>query len=132
MTSADVRIFLKAWLLLAIVDIGLRWVRFGRLMKWLEWRLPERTAPEAGSDYRWIDRTRRWVDAAANHHVVEMTCLRRALVLRRLLGMGGVASEVRLGVRRSGESVTAHAWLECGGRNLGESLDQFSVLESPE
>ncbi len=130
-TFSDAKVLIQAWFLLGLVDLGLRCLPFGVLRKGLDWRLMGPPSPNPDFDPRSIERLRRWVDAAANRHWTEMTCLRRALVLRRLLAGRGVASDLRLGVRREGESLTAHAWLDCGGRIVGAMPDGFPVLESP-
>ncbi|MGI9615893.1 MAG: lasso peptide biosynthesis B2 protein [Acidimicrobiales bacterium] len=46
--------------------------------------------------------------------VPDATCLRRALVLRYLLGRRGIPSVIRLGVRpgTAGEDLAFHAWVE--------------------
>lgn len=47
------------------------------------------------------------------------TCLYRCtaeVLLRREAGQGAV---LQLGVRRSGEEIGAHAWVECDGRPVG-------------
>lgn len=124
-------VFARAWVLLGLVDLGLRWLRFGTLSHWLRWRLLRPAPASAETELHSTERIRRWVDAAANHHLIEMTCLRRALVLQRLLAGRGVKSRLRLGVRHEDGSVAAHAWLECGGGVVGVPPGDFSVLESP-
>jgi hypothetical protein len=60
------------------------------------------------------------------------TCLAAALTLRSLLAAQGIASEVRLGVRRLGGRVEAHAWLERDGVALfdpGGPSERFEALE---
>lgn len=62
------------------------------------------------------------------------TCLPRALCLKLLLERQGRRPELRLGVRRASDRLEAHAWVELGGRPVGEAadvLERFSPLESP-
>lgn len=49
------------------------------------------------------------------------SCLVRALALAELLARAGVpGSLIRLGVRRDGEAMDAHAWVELDGRVVGD------------
>jgi hypothetical protein len=59
------------------------------------------------------------VAAAAQHHLYPMTCLRQALVLQWLLARQAIPTELRIGVRRDGGRLMAHAWLELAGAPLG-------------
>jgi len=59
-------------------------------------------------------------------------CLERSLVLVWLLRRHGVGGNLRIGVKREGSELLAHAWVELMGQPLGESapnLLQFDVLE---
>ena len=70
-------------------------------------------------------------EAAARHHLYPMRCLPKALCLRWLLGRHGIESELRIGVARQDGGLAAHAWVERGGRPVGEPSgvqDQFSPL----
>ncbi len=89
---------------------------------------PAVDSPEASG----IDRVVRWVDVAARHHFLKVTCLRRALVLLALLERWGFMPELRLGVRREGPGLAAHAWVEIEGHVVGEPSDpedRFSLLQ---
>jgi Transglutaminase-like superfamily len=60
-----------------------------------------------------------------------VTCLPRSLTLWWLLRRRGVASELRIGVRRDGECIVAHAWVVCHGTVVGETdHDRFVSFES--
>jgi len=58
--------------------------------------------------------------AAARHSFFAATCLERSLALWWLLARRGVASQLRIGVRKTGEKFEAHAWVEHGGAAIGE------------
>lgn len=70
----------------------------------------ERSAPDLA----------RAVVRAAAHHLLPMTCLPRALALRQMLRARGIASALRIGVRKENATLSAHAWVEVSGRALGE------------
>lgn len=44
------------------------------------------------------------------------TCLVQALAAKMLLGLRGYASQIKVGVRRSGDTFGAHAWLVSDGK----------------
>ncbi|MCF8534158.1 MAG: lasso peptide biosynthesis B2 protein [Reyranella sp.] len=71
-----------------------------------------------------------WAVSAASRWLPGTTCLGSALALQRLLSGEGHASELHIGVARSGEQFSAHAWLACEGRILiGEpEHDRFTRL----
>jgi hypothetical protein len=58
--------------------------------------------------------------SGAARYVRPVSCLRRAVALRRLLQRRGVPAVVRFGVR-GGERFEAHAWVEVDGAVLGDS-----------
>jgi hypothetical protein len=49
-----------------------------------------------------------------------MTCLRRSLVLQKMLSKRGIATELKIGVRKEAGQLSAHAWVEYQGKSLGE------------
>jgi hypothetical protein len=81
---------------------------------------PDRT--EEGSTV-WTE-VARWeiaVARAARYSGRSWTCLVRALALSALLTRAGVrGARVRIGVKWVGGTFQAHAWVECGGKLLGD------------
>lgn len=65
----------------------------------------------------------RMVAAVARRMPGRSACLPAALTLQRILRSSGVESEVRLGVRRRGGRLEAHAWLEREGQVLLDTAD---------
>jgi Transglutaminase-like superfamily len=56
------------------------------------------------------------VETAARIVPTAKNCLVRAIAGREMLARRGVSSQIRLGVaKNSPETLSAHAWLECGG-----------------
>ena len=54
--------------------------------------------------------------------VFKPSCWKRATVLHRYLALAGVATTIRFGVRREGDSeLKGHAWLELDGKPILES-----------
>ena len=90
--------------------------------------------------FRWLgpvegatpDQAVRMLGAVARRAPWARGCLPAALTLQRLLAAQGIESEVRLGVRKAGAHVQAHAWVESGGTTLFDTAaahERFEVLE---
>jgi Transglutaminase-like superfamily len=129
---ADLRAFARAWGLLLAVDLGLRVFSFAQLERRLApapaGRTPEDAEEAAAGRLVWS------VAAAARHHLYPMRCVPRALTLRWLLGRHGIPSELKIGVLRQGDALTAHAWVERAGRAIGEPAgieERFAPLAAP-
>lgn len=128
--AASRRLFLRAWWLLLCAEIGLRTTSLERCERRLLAR--EEGALQAATALP-PQEIARWVQAAARHHLLPMTCLRRALVLKTLLVARGTAAELVLGVRREGAELLAHAWVEVEGMPVGEPaavLASYRTLEA--
>jgi hypothetical protein len=78
------------------------------------------------------DRLQWLVESAARLHLFRATCLVKAIALFRILGKRNIPARVRIGARRMGASVFAHAWVEVDQRPVGEADDiaqRFPILE---
>ena len=119
LSRAERRLLFRAWIYLLAIRGALAILPFPRV----------RSIAAAGReadrppDPRTVARTKRLVDIAAVRHVVSMTCLPRSLTLQRLLAEQGIAAELRIGVNKEGDTLSAHAWLESAGEPLGEPED---------
>lgn len=112
----------EAWLTMAWVSM--------RIRKSGHKRMEERMQVRGGCPCAepCVLRIVRLVDGAASHHVKEMQCLERAITVQTMLRRRGCQTTLRLGVRRVGHQVEAHAWLE-GAPGLQDPLsDQFTKL----
>ncbi len=84
---------------------------------------------EEPSEVRWEEAARiaLAVRRAAEHGLFRPACLVRSIALTRLLERHGIpGSQLRVGVRREGERFAAHAWVEYGGRVLGDQEERVS------
>ena len=61
------------------------------------------------------------VRAAAHYGVLRVTCLEESLALWHLLEKQNVPSSLRIGVRKVGEKLEAHAWVEYEGTALNQT-----------
>jgi len=70
------------------------------------------------------------VEATAAFYPLNPTCLKKSLILLRILARRGIRAELRLGVRKIHEEFSAHAWVVCDGSIvLGAGIaDLFAPL----
>lgn len=116
------RLTIDAWWQLFLVAALLRWRARETLAAALS-EAPSETAPLPAREPAPAPECQPIVRAlgrAAAHHLWPMTCLPRALALRRMLARRGIPATLRIGVRRAGASLAAHAWIEVGGAAIGE------------
>ncbi len=127
------RVFLRAWILLLKYRLWLTLSSRERIAACVSHAM---AAPldDAGDDRQagpWLA----LVNQAARHHVIRANCLVRGLAGRELLSQLGIDARLRIGVARGDRNeLNAHAWLECGGRVVGDSPDvssRFVVFDNP-
>jgi Transglutaminase-like superfamily len=112
--------FLRAALLLPLMRASLRLRGFRATQKTLQLHIRRGVTalPEAAA----ADETNlvcRMV-LAAGRYSLQGTCLERSLALWWLLARKGIATQLRIGARKSGEKFEAHAWVERNGVAIGE------------
>ena len=105
----------RTWFLLLAIDLGLRVLPFKRVQAFAAQVRPRDATSERDNAWNTIQRLHRFVDIAARHHLYPMTCLRQALALQCMLGQRGIATDLRIGVRKDGGALDAHAWVEHSG-----------------
>jgi Transglutaminase-like superfamily len=113
-------IFLRAALLLPLISLSLRMRGFGATQGTLQKFLPsldQQTTTSRGPN---VDLIARMVRAAVHHGVGHPTCLEESLALWWLLGRRGIASQLRIGIKKQSPKFEAHAWVELGGAPLNE------------
>ncbi len=127
----DRRLLVRAWWYLLVADLRLCRHSYDQV----EASLAMKRSPAGPGEYSAVIRRVSWfVDQAAWHHLYPMTCLRRALVLQRLLAERGIVAELRIGVRKGEKQLDAHAWLEYHGEPVGETVgvaERFVPLAAP-
>ena len=111
------RIALAAAVAMPLFWLALRAVPLNRIAAWLA--RPCEKLPRALD----ITATAATVNAVAVRIVGENQCLTRSLALQWVLRSNGVASQLRIGVRRVGSALEAHAWVERGGVPVNDSAD---------
>ena len=118
-------IFVRAALLLPVIGISLRVRGFRATQRWLQSRLgkPAPATLPADATAADIQMVSRMVLAAVRHSFPPATCLERSLALWWLLARRGIATQLRIGVRKTGAKFEAHAWVERDGAAIGEPAE---------
>jgi hypothetical protein len=114
------RLFLRAFILLPVISISLRWRGFRKTKSTLLHFLPTSAGVRSPTAQERAVLTARMVRAAADYGIGDPACLEVSLALWWLLARQGIASDLRVGVRKEGESFEAHAWVECGDVTLND------------
>lgn len=124
---------LADWITLPLAWWTLLW--YALHLKWGMFDYPDSQIGSGPADPRFIDSARRLhrlVELASRLYPFPMTCLPRALALRRLLAWRGISSRLQIGVAGKGSGMQAHAWVLVAGVPVGEAEDvagKFQVLE---
>ena len=119
----------EAAVTLLAVHVALGTVSFERLRRWA---LAARSSAKVQT--REMVLRQAWlVNVAANRFPAPMRCLARSLALARLLARRGVATDLKIGVRRETGQLEAHAWVEWQGQTLndpGRPSGHYATLEA--
>jgi hypothetical protein len=113
-------LFLRAAALLPLLSLSLRLRGFRKTQASLQKFLSTPNNDVDPSAVARAELTVRMVRAAVRHGAGRPTCLEESLALWWLLGRQGIASELRIGVRKQDEKFQAHAWVERAGTALNE------------
>lgn len=76
----------------------------------------------------------RMIEAAARHGIVRGNCLSQSVALWWILLRRGLPVELRIGARRAGRGLEAHAWVELRGEMVNDTeevRESYATLEGP-
>jgi hypothetical protein len=124
LTWRERRTVVWVWSVLPVIWLMLRVFALPRILQMLD---PKGGASRSGDARSGLEEARRaaWlVNGAARASPFRSSCLSRSLVLWRLLRGRGVPAEIRLGVRKRGGALDAHAWVEVNGRAVDGTAEQ--------
>lgn len=125
--AADYALALEAISLAVRIEVPLRRQPLPAVVA----RLGRHAAAPAALREQEIERLTRFTALAYRVLPWPGTCLRECLVLLAMLRRRGIAADLRLGVRRAGERIGAHAWIERPGLGAWDpQAASFAVLES--
>jgi hypothetical protein len=127
LTRQDIVIAAEAIAMAIPIEIALRRERLDTLIA----RLGDASGLESQDESELdVHRATRVVEEVARFYPLNATCLKKSLILFRILRRRGVPVEFRLGVGRLNGDFASHAWLESRGRTLfGEGVtDRYLLL----
>ena len=108
-----------------LLDVGFRVLGFPRVFRFVDrWgRRSVEVAPRAVQRHK-VRRTFEAVRTASRYYYRRrLDCLPRSLAIYILLRRQGVPATLRVGVKRF--PFAAHAWVECAGEVLDDSIDDW-------
>ena len=118
----DLPALAAAWLALALVDLRLKILpyRYNRKLLAADRQSPGPRGAGHHDSLRMKHIYRQVTRAASHPAFFDMSCLRRAIVLRSLLRLTGIEAALVYGVRKQpgNARILAHAWLDAGGTIL--------------
>jgi hypothetical protein len=122
----DRNLFLKTYILLTLVRLGLLLRSFNRLCKLLE-RFSGFN-PSSASDHPLLIRRIAWaVDASCKLMPGSVKCLARAMTMKTLLDLHHCPSKLMIGVDKNNvNQLEAHAWVEYEGHVVMGQLHDLS------
>jgi hypothetical protein len=115
----DAALVLQSFLLLLVVDLGVRLVGVLPILRFIRRRFRKRESASVPTSPE-LNRLQQAVSCAARHHLYPMRCLPQSLALAWLLARRGLHTDLRFGTRRGDGKLEAHAWLEHNAVNLFE------------
>ena len=122
LTALEWRLLVEALAALIICQFRVRRRNFNETAAWARAPATDGAAAPVGR--------LRWAVEAVAKRIGGATCLCRALALQHLLSRYGHDSELRIGVKQSGDALVAHAWLVHDGHVLagGPETGKFGLL----
>src|SRR5258708_29195965 len=114
------RLFLRSSVVLPLISISLRWRGFRKTKTSLQHFLSVPFGSRNPDAEARAILTAQIVRAASHQGIGDPSCLAVSLALWWLLALQGIASELRVGIRKDGGTFEAHAWVECGRATLDD------------
>lgn len=126
-------VLLQSLVLLPMMSLRIRWLGLVRAFSHSRGLLDARPDHDGDVSVRAL-RVACLVHAAARHGPFRATCLPISLTLHRLLQERGIGANLRLGVRKAGGRLEAHAWIERDGEPLMEPPkigERYAAFDEP-
>ena len=128
--------FLRLVLLMPAVWVSLRMVGLVRMIRWAESvpdarHVDQSVSPNQPETLALLARYGALSRAAARIGIIKASCLVQSLALCHTLNRMGFTSKVRLGVKSISSPFIAHAWVECRGVPVGETVVDYVPFPEP-
>lgn len=120
LSGHDQRLALSAFVYLIVIDVALRLFGFRRTVQWTEPSTVSVDRAVTELDLRRVYQYAHWLQVASRHHFVRARCLHRSLALLCWLRRQRLPGELRIGVRKEGILLEAHAWVLVGGEVVND------------
>jgi len=126
----------RAVVLLILTEFGFRVFGYQRWKKLFDHFSHQESSPvtDPAIQLEIAQHTVRAVRSAELHGLATPNCLERSLTLWWLLRRQGVGGELRIGARKNGSRLEAHAWVELNGQVLNDSPEvhtHYSRFDAP-
>ena len=116
------------WWALNVAYLYLLWAwwqlffRRDKLNRWvLKGPKPWLQKPLESTERDALARRARWINTASRYPLPWARCLQRSLALCLWLDRQDIDPELKIGVRKDGIALAAHAWVEYGGEVINDS-----------
>ena len=118
--------------MLQVMDLSLRAVGLRGTQRWLGLNrsMPPRSHPLEAETMASAQRLAELAAIAGRQGPLNTTCLRQALAVQWWLRRRRLDSQLRIGARRVGDSLDAHAWVELDGAPLAQDDLLHTAFES--
>lgn len=114
--------FLEAYLLLLLAPLRLRFFSMQAILRGIPYPQAATPCHSPVDEPKLIEIAQRSLQLAENTIPFRISCLQRTVVLRHLLCRQQIATQLQIGVRKQGQQLEAHAWLEYQGRILNSPV----------
>lgn len=133
LSALDRWLFVRAFFCLAAVDARLRFFGFQSAVERAKPPPDSAQCELVGNECCQARHYARLIEVVSRFHFVRARCLHRSLVLHYWLRQEGLPSDLRIGVRKDGSVLVAHAWVELTGEVVNDqpgALASFIPLAS--
>ena len=133
LSRQDLGALAEAVALIIPVEIGLRLMTLDRLLARLSLTHAGRRQDTVSAGRLTPTRAAVLVERLGRLYPLKATCLKKSLVLLRILRRRGFSAELRLGVRQVDGRFSSHAWIDCDGHPLLDEghANEFTTITIP-
>ena len=120
-------LIVRAFVWLGLLELGLRVLGFRRLTQ-RPWLPATAERPVGEGELRRAMRYAWAISLAGRHHAVHARCLLLSLTLHHWLRREWLPSRLRIGVRKDGGALLAHAWVELDGQVVNDTAASVAAF----